>query len=155
MKPHELLKEIIVQNQSELCYDRPLFKVIIYVTFMNSNYREKNVLNLVLDEGIVDEFINSPDNIEIDAPRFIDNLVHEYGIQKDLAQWAVYAWAYSLGATIDMELLQIDENLSGINKVLKSRRNPLLIVPPHGMKIIGIGLIREIDYAISVDIRKH
>jgi len=116
MQPHELLKEIMANNGLKLCSNRPRCKAIISDTFKNSHGREKNILYIVLDEGIIDELINNSNNIKLNAPRFINKLVKEYGIQKILARWAVCAWAYSLGATIDVELLQIEEKLPEINK---------------------------------------
>jgi len=112
MKPHELLREIVIKNGSKLCSNRNRCKAIISDTFKNSYGREKNLLYVAINEGVVDELITNSNDIKINAPRFVDKLVQEQGIQKIHAQWAVYAWGYAICAISDSVLIQIEEKLS-------------------------------------------
>jgi len=96
MNPNELLKEIITKYGPDICLNRDKCKGIISDYFKNSYNREKNLLYLVLDEKIVEELIINPDNLEINAHRYINNLVQERGVQLSLAQWAICTWAYAL-----------------------------------------------------------
>ena len=157
MKPHLLLKEIIVKNGSGLCFSRSRCKSIISDTFKNSHGREKNLLYTVLDDGIVSDLINSPKELKINASRYIDKLVQEQGIEIIYAQWAVYSWAFSLGLITDSVLLKIEEKLSNKGNERQINNNTVVVRPPPDNNITNVyqsGVIPPTMVSVSLPVSK-
>ncbi|MGO9533311.1 MAG: zinc ribbon domain-containing protein [Syntrophobacteraceae bacterium] len=100
--PRQKLRELVGRYGRTLC-DDPLRCEGLFRDFCGENRLEIFALSQAVKDGIPSELLNSSGQIPVEVlvMRFSKRLEDRYGMNSDLARWAVESWMLALGLASD------------------------------------------------------
>jgi formylglycine-generating enzyme required for sulfatase activity len=112
--PRQKLRELIARYGRSLC-DDPLRCEGLLKDFCGQNRLEVFALSQALRDGIPSELLTSSEQlpVEVLVSRFSKRLEDRYGMNSDLACWAIESWALALGLVTEDQLKSSDSPEAG------------------------------------------
>ncbi|MDP4145027.1 MAG: hypothetical protein Q8936_11185 [Bacillota bacterium] len=96
-----ILRKLITENGTNLCRDSVRLKEML-TGLCEDSQKETNLILLALQQNIVQEILNAPENNISEELyfRLSAKLFNDFGIAKENSMWAVKAWVEALGKTV-------------------------------------------------------